>query len=77
VLALAQAGGLAAVFVTHSVEEAVYMGSRVVVLSAGPGRITAELPVEGPLPRPPAFRATEAFRTTAEAVSRRLEAALA
>ena len=77
VLALAVQGAIAVVFVTHSVEEAVYMGSRVAVLSAGPGRLVAELAVAGPLPRPAAFRTEPDFRDTAEQVSRRLEAALA
>jgi NitT/TauT family transport system ATP-binding protein len=59
----------AIVFVTHNVEEAVYMASRVVVLGRGPGRIVGDFAVEGPLPRPPQFRTQAAFRTTAEAVS--------
>lgn len=76
VLTLAAAGDLATVFVTHSVEEAVYMAGRVMVLTAGPGRLAAELAVEGPLPRPAGFRAFPAFRQTVEAVSRELERAL-
>ena len=69
VLALWDASRPAIVFVTHNVEEAVYMASRVVVLSRGPGRIAAEFAVDGPLPRPDGFRAAEGFRATAEAVS--------
>jgi len=69
VLALWAASRPAIVFVTHNVEEAVYMASRVVVLSRGPGRIAADLAVEGAMPRPPHFRTEAAFRATAEAVS--------
>ncbi|MDP1873030.1 ABC transporter ATP-binding protein [Phenylobacterium sp.] len=59
----------AIIFVTHSVEEAVYMASRVVVFSRGPGRIAGELSVSGSTPRPEGFRTTAAFRTSVEAVS--------
>jgi NitT/TauT family transport system ATP-binding protein len=69
VLGLWAASEPAIVFVTHNVEEAVYMASRVVVLTKGPGRTAAEFTVDGALPRPVGFRATEGFRATAEAVS--------
>ncbi|HEX3407655.1 MAG TPA: ABC transporter ATP-binding protein [Caulobacteraceae bacterium] len=72
VLALWAAERPAIVFVTHNVEEAVYMAGRVVVMTAGPGRIAGELAIEGPSPRPPGFRTTEAFRHTAERLSEML-----
>ena len=74
VLALWAAHRPAIVFVTHNVEEAAYMASRVVVLTPGPGRVAHQADVEGPLPRPPRFRAQAAFRDTVEQVSAALEA---
>jgi NitT/TauT family transport system ATP-binding protein len=37
--------------VTHDIDESVYLGDRVIVLTAGPGRVRADLPVTLPEPR--------------------------
>ncbi len=66
----------AVVFVTHNVEEAVYMASRVLVMSSGPGRLAGETAVDAPVPRPEGFRTSPLFRDAAEAVSRQLAAAM-
>ena len=76
VLALWAVQRPAIVFVTHNVEEAVYMAGRVVVMTPGPGRVAGALAVEGPAPRPPGFRTSAAFRTAAERLSQMLHAAM-
>jgi NitT/TauT family transport system ATP-binding protein len=48
--------GLTTVFVTHSIYEAVFLSTRVIVLAAGPGRVLADLPIDEPLPRDDIFR---------------------
>ena len=77
VLALWAASLPAMVFVTHNVEEAVYMASRVVVMSRGPGRAAGEIVVDAALPRPDGFRVTPQFRESVETVSAALARGMA
>ena len=48
-------------FVTHDIEEAIFMAGRVVVMSARPGRIKAEVAVDLPHPRLYTVKTTPAF----------------
>jgi len=48
-------------FVTHSIQEAVFLSSRVVVMAAKPGRIFAQLSVGEPTDREEAFRDSDHF----------------
>jgi ABC-type nitrate/sulfonate/bicarbonate transport system ATPase subunit len=48
-------------FVTHDIDEAIFMGNRVVVMSARPGRIKCDLAVPLPHPRHYAMKTTAPF----------------
>ncbi len=53
--------GLTSVFVTHSIYEAVFLSSRIVVMASAPGRVFAEFPVDEPPPRGKDFRTSTRF----------------
>jgi NitT/TauT family transport system ATP-binding protein len=52
---------LTVVFVTHSIFEAVYLSSRVIVMGARPGRVIADVIIDGPLERDETYRTSPAF----------------
>jgi NitT/TauT family transport system ATP-binding protein len=52
---------LTVVFVTHSIYEAVYLSTRVVVMAARPGRVVDQVLIDEPYPRAASFRVSAAF----------------
>ena len=59
----------AGLFITHSISEAVYLSTEVMVMSARPGRITARFPVPFPYPRTEDVRYTAEFAALTGAVN--------
>jgi len=68
-LALWRAQRFTAVFVTHSIQEAVFLSTRVAVMAAHPGRILDAWHVDEAYPRDEAFRLSPAFAAIAQRVS--------
>lgn len=59
-------------FVTHSVAEAVFLSSRIAILSAHPGRIAHDIAIDLPWPRNADTRESRAYEETVTEVSRLL-----
>jgi NitT/TauT family transport system ATP-binding protein len=56
-----EASGSTVVFVTHSIAEAVFLSTRVVVMSPRPGRVSRVIPIDLPQPRSQATREDPRF----------------
>ena len=57
-----------ALFITHDIEEAVFLADRVVVMSSHPGRVRAVLDIDLPRPRDEATRADPRFAAHAKQI---------
>jgi len=68
-LALWRSLGKTVIFVTHSVFESVYLSQRVVVMTARPGRIQADIRIETVEPRGEEFRTSVAYSDYCRKVS--------
>jgi NitT/TauT family transport system ATP-binding protein len=66
--------GPSVLFVTHSIDEAVRLGDRVVLLTPRPGRVREIIPVPLPRPRPPDLERHPAFLDLKEHLWRELRA---
>jgi NitT/TauT family transport system ATP-binding protein len=67
--------GFASLFITHSIYEAVFLSTRVLVMSARPGRIVGDVRVPFAYPRPPDLRFDPAFAEVTGEVSHALRGA--
>jgi NitT/TauT family transport system ATP-binding protein len=72
-LRIQAAASATVLFVTHNVFEAVYLSSRILVLSARPGRIIADIAVTENYPRSAAYRSSQGFGAKVAEVSHALE----
>lgn len=71
-LALQRDAGFSTLFVTHSVSEAVFMSTRVIVMTCRPGRIIADIPIPFDRDRTPELRSSAAFAELCGVVSKTL-----
>jgi NitT/TauT family transport system ATP-binding protein len=76
-LELWEAFGCTVIFVTHSVFESVFLSQRVIVMTAGPGRVFEELTIAEPYPRHEDYRTSESYAHDCRHVSRSLHDAMA
>ena len=52
---------LSTLFITHDIDEAILLSDRIYIMSGKPGKITGEVAVDAPKPRPADFNLTEEF----------------
>ncbi|MBL9207067.1 MAG: ABC transporter ATP-binding protein [Opitutaceae bacterium] len=71
-LAIREQKAWTAFFVTHSVAEAVFLSNRIFVLSANPGRLHREVPVDLPYPRTEETRQSARYQSLVADVSKLL-----
>jgi len=66
---------LTVIFVTHSIHEAVFLSTRVVMMAARPGRVVEEFPIDEPYPRTPDFLVSPQFSRYAKQLQDSLQRA--
>lgn len=72
---LCSESGVTTLLVTHDINEAAFMGDRVIVMATRPGRVAGIVPIEVPTPRDAGFRKNEVFLQSTTAIRELLESA--
>jgi NitT/TauT family transport system ATP-binding protein len=62
-LRIATAAGTTVVFITHQIDESVFLGDRVAVFATRPGRLQEIIPIDLPRPRPPGVKQSPEFQS--------------
>jgi NitT/TauT family transport system ATP-binding protein len=65
------------IFVTHSIFESAYLSKRIIIMSARPGRVVADLPIDAPYPRGAPFRTSTTYNEYCRLISGELARAMA
>jgi NitT/TauT family transport system ATP-binding protein len=74
-LGLFQRKGFASLFITHSISEAAFLSTRVLVMSSRPGRIIGDFEIPFPYPRSPELRFEPEFARISGEISHALRGA--
>jgi NitT/TauT family transport system ATP-binding protein len=61
-LRIAAAAGTTVIFITHQIDESVFLGDRVAVFATRPGRLQEIIPIELPRPRPAGVKQSPEFQ---------------
>jgi len=61
-LRIAAAAGTTVIFITHQIDESVFLGDRVAVFATRPGRLQEIIPIDPPRPRPPGIKQSPEFQ---------------
>src|SRR5437763_1256983 len=64
--------GKTIIFITHSIQEAVFLSSHCAVLTAGPAKMADYFPIDLPLPRDLPLKTTDAFGAYARRIYEKL-----